>query len=482
VGGGGSVISPRRKVVFALVTTLVVALALEAGLHGIASINRRAATVLSVRAPETVPDPQTGTRPNPDLPDHDAHGWRNAVRPDRAEIVAIGDSQTYGAEVARENAWPQKLARIAGRPVYNLALGGYCPPIYWLLLEEALALEPTIVLVGLYAGNDLAEAYDRVYLRGLAPELRSHDRVLVNELEAADRERVPLGEAWRETKRARRGPVDFWFKEYLEEPLETYSRLYGFFHGLVRLGRGQRGGLRPDSVRNDWDKYTRAIAGADADLLFPFESDSVRTILTPKTRLAGVDIGDPRILEGLRLSIEALRRMNERCRRVCRLAVVLIPTKENVFSAQVRASGSVPPESYDHLAELETEVWEHMVAELDALGILWIDTVPALRAAIEAGRNPFLMDWNGHLGVLGNEIVARVVAEHPALGFDAGLGEYGSGAAVRGACWRRVRGSPPGQWKARKYTTASALTPKKPTGTAQRQVRSTRSPSSRRPD
>lgn len=38
------------------------------------------------------------------------------------------------------------------------------------------------------------------------------------------------------------------------------------------------------------------------------------------------------------------------------------------------------------------------------------------------------------------------------------------------------------QWKLRKYTADSAFAPKKPAGTAHRQVRSTRSPSSRRPD
>lgn len=420
---GDSTIPPRRKAVFAVATALLVLLALEAGLHAIAFLYPRAATVLSVRAPEMIPDPRTGARPNPELPDHDARGWRNAGRPVHVEIVAIGDSQTYGAEVARENAWPQKLGRETGRSVYNVALGGFCPPTYWLLLEEALELEPAVVLVGVYAGNDLAEAYDRVYLRGLAPELRSQDPVRVHELEAANADRAPFGRAWRETKRARRGAVGFWFKEYLEEALETRSRLYGLAHGLVRLGRGQRGGLRRDSERSEWDQYTRAVARADPELLFPFESGSLRTVLTPKTRLATVDTGDPRVLEGLRISLDALHRMNERCRRSCHLVVVFIPTKETVFAERIRAGNTRPPDSYLRLVELETAMWEQMGSELDALGIPWIDTLPALSAAVEAGSNPFLMDWNGHLAVLGNEIVARTVAQHPAVGHGARISE-----------------------------------------------------------
>ena len=101
-----------------------------------------------------------------------------------AFAVAIGDSQTYGDEVAREQAWPQRLAALSGRSVYNLALGGYGPVEYDRLLPEALELSPRVVLVGLYAGNDFADAYLDAYPRALATELRSHDEALLARLGA----------------------------------------------------------------------------------------------------------------------------------------------------------------------------------------------------------------------------------------------------------------------------------------------------------
>ena len=121
-----------------------------------------------------------------------------------AFAVAIGDSQTYGDEVSRQEAWPQRLAELTGRSVYNMALGGYGPVEYERLLPEALALSPQVVLVGLYAGNDLADAYLSAYPRALAPELRSDDPALLRALRST-RRRGELKDAWERTRDARKG-------------------------------------------------------------------------------------------------------------------------------------------------------------------------------------------------------------------------------------------------------------------------------------
>lgn len=43
-----------------------------------------------------VDDPRLGLRGSPDFPEHDAWGCRNPRVPETTQIVAIGDSQTYG--------------------------------------------------------------------------------------------------------------------------------------------------------------------------------------------------------------------------------------------------------------------------------------------------------------------------------------------------------------------------------------------------
>jgi hypothetical protein len=50
--------------------------------------------------PMTIPDARLGHRLNPAYPGHDVRGWRNQVPLDAADIVALGDSQTYGLGVS----------------------------------------------------------------------------------------------------------------------------------------------------------------------------------------------------------------------------------------------------------------------------------------------------------------------------------------------------------------------------------------------
>src|SRR3989344_1251169 len=111
----------------------------------------------------TIPDPILGFRMNPKLPDWDEHGFRNPAVLDHADIIAIGDSQTEGNNAAQEDAWPQELSRLAGKSVYQMAVGGYGPIQYLALSERGVELKPNVVLIGFYAGNDLSEALSMAY-------------------------------------------------------------------------------------------------------------------------------------------------------------------------------------------------------------------------------------------------------------------------------------------------------------------------------
>ena len=96
----------------------------------------------------------------------DRDGFRNAAGgPDSAEIVAIGDSWTFGFGVDDSVAWPRLLADSL-RPlrVRNLGLIASGPGQYTLVLQRyGLPLHPRVVLYGVFPGNDLddQEAFDR---------------------------------------------------------------------------------------------------------------------------------------------------------------------------------------------------------------------------------------------------------------------------------------------------------------------------------
>jgi hypothetical protein len=265
------------------------------------------------------------------------------------------------------------------------------------------------LLVGFYAGNDLADAYAAVHLRGLALELGLEDPTLRANLEAAEDRDGDLTTAWRATRAARKGMLRSAIATWVAEPLETHSRLYGLIRNLVvRLGNDAAGTGGPPEPR-EFDAYASKVAGADPNLLFPFGDGTVSTVLTPGARAAVLDLADPRVAEGLRLSLEALARIAARCEGHCRVAVVWIPTKELVYASRVRASGVPKPPAYARLVDAETAMWARTRRFLDARSIRWIDTLGALREALERGTPPYPPDWNGHPNAAGNEEIARAV-------------------------------------------------------------------------
>jgi lysophospholipase L1-like esterase len=117
-------------------------------------------------------DPFTVTRARPLWPDqvsmgpNDILGFRNRAIPNVADVVALGDSQTYGNNVPLELNWPSRLkAHIshADPVIYNIAVGSWEGLQYLEMFPKALFLKPRVVIVALYTGNDPLEAFAHTY-------------------------------------------------------------------------------------------------------------------------------------------------------------------------------------------------------------------------------------------------------------------------------------------------------------------------------
>lgn len=117
-------------------------------------------------------DPVAKVRALPLYPDvllagpHDVLGFRNFSVPATADIVVIGDSQTYGVNSRLEQNWPSQMAqRLHAKraAVYAMATGGWAAPQYLQMLPNALRLRPRLVVAAFYSGNDAAETYNLVY-------------------------------------------------------------------------------------------------------------------------------------------------------------------------------------------------------------------------------------------------------------------------------------------------------------------------------
>jgi hypothetical protein len=133
-----------------------------------------------------VNDPVFGYRMSPFYPEHDRRGYRNPDPTSRTDVIAIGDSTTYGFGVPPAEAWPAQLSQLGGRKVYNAGVGGYGPCEYGLVFDEILPDRPKIVVLVIYLGNDLIDAYRSVYVDGRCQELRSQDSPVLQSMRQAD--------------------------------------------------------------------------------------------------------------------------------------------------------------------------------------------------------------------------------------------------------------------------------------------------------
>ena len=117
-----------------------------------------------------LPDSVLGYRMEPSYPGNDTRGFRNPKALDACDILAVGDSMTYGFAAPAEKCWPRVLGEITGKSVYNMSCGDYSPCEYYLLLEQGLQLSPRRIVVCLYLGNDMANAYRSVHIHGRVQE------------------------------------------------------------------------------------------------------------------------------------------------------------------------------------------------------------------------------------------------------------------------------------------------------------------------
>jgi lysophospholipase L1-like esterase len=323
-----------------------------------------------------VSDSILGRRLEPGASGHDQWGFRNRAVPDSADVVTIGDSQTYGIGVPRLSSWPAQLSELTGRQVYNAALAGYSPIEYYQLLRRyALPLKPSVVVVGFYLGNDVHEAYRRVYA---LPHYTALRREGVQSLEGT----VPP----RSSKPRLVGRLRRW--------LSSHSVLYRVTLASV---------LREDTAE--------LFLSRDGNDLVRFHHGTSSTVFTPGARLGVLDLDSEAVREGLRLSLLHFELMARLCDTAgVAFFIALIPTKERVYQSLIEAD----PELRQHavlraLLAKEGELDQRVRRFLQERGISYIDLRPPLQDAATHTRI-YRPDDDGHPTAAGYSVIAREVA------------------------------------------------------------------------
>lgn len=383
-------------------STAKVALVLVSSLAGLllAEFGLRLAERFSLgadRTMQTEPDPQLGHRIAPNAYGHDANGFRNDAVPARAQIVAIGDSQTWGVNVNRQEAWPQALEKVSGRTVYNLSLVGYGPVQYLMLTDKATQLSPEIIIIGLYFGNDIYDAYWLTYLNDAYASLRQSgaaDELLPDTV-------GPKAEAlWNDHQN---------FHKNYGRSLSGWSYWVRGHSAIGRLLTST--GLWPGTTEA-WYEIGAAWARTYPDHGAVYESTYNRTVLTPAYRLTALDLDETRIVEGVRLTKAALRRIKIKTDEgSVKLLILYIPTKEMVYADAIQNLQGPLKGNYAKLIGMETRIAADIKSFCDQEGIEGVDALPQLREAIQQNKQIYPSTTESHLNAQGYSVLALTVNE-----------------------------------------------------------------------
>lgn len=366
------------------------ALLLFSGLIVLEFASRWIIEPVNVLRPQLVDDSMLGHVITPRSGGHDAWGFRNSMVPASAEIVTIGDSQTYGVSATAQDAWPSVLGKLSNRSVYNLSLGGYGPAQYFqLLTSRAAKLRPRIVVVGFYLGNDLLETHDLVqnnphwaHLNGSeSPPALDHP---VSSVVSAS---VP------------ENPGSFF------PGLRTWLARRSIIYNLLI-----------HSVIGEIARVAEAIfvaRQADPEASVRYDKNGVYTGFTPERRLKAMDLKDPRVQEGLRLSLELFARMKAYClEHAFQLLVVLIPTKESVYAKYLEEDPALAKiAALKSLLVNERAVTAIAKAFFEDHGISYLNVLPALQERV--ARLPLYPgNFDGHPNRNGYRVIAESVERY----------------------------------------------------------------------
>ncbi len=343
--------------------------------------------------PRQTPDEILRFRINPGSRAHDSWGFRNKRVPERADIVTIGDSQTYGISASARYAWPEILERLAGKEVYNLAIGGYGPAEYSYLLEQkALQLKPDLIIAGFYLGNDLADSYEAVYTIPHWKDLRNPDLVIKDDTKTDSSDK----------------PEDK--KSPHAKPLQTGLKYMTYVITDWFAGHSVLYRIVTETYLGDMIRQRRMMDRGEEIVMFRDNEHGIDTGFTPETRLAGLDLTRPHLREGLRLALGFFDRMNETARKNgIRFLVVMIPTKETVFAEFIEGNDNLPDSAkIDRLIDNERRVNEIAKSYFKDHDIPYLDVLDPLRRAVPR-EQIYPNNYNGHSNKNGYRIIAETV-------------------------------------------------------------------------
>jgi hypothetical protein len=171
----------------------------------------------------------------------------------------------------------------------------------------------------------------------------------------------------------------------------------------------ERAGFWPG--RDAWFEIGRAWASAHPDSGSYYDDGRVRTVFTIAYRLLAVDLDEPRIIEGLRLTSELLAPVRARLQRAgAQLLLLLIPTKERVFADALRARGSIT-DAHRRLIRNEDSCRGALLRAAELARVEVVDLLGPLESAIASSQQVYPTNIESHPNAAGYYVIARTIAD-----------------------------------------------------------------------
>jgi len=337
-------------------------------------------------SPTMVRDNILGIAIPPGSGGHDEWGFRNRKVPVSSDIVALGDSHTYGNGAKMNESWPHVLGRLTGKSAYNLGLGGYGPNQYYhLFSNKAIGLKPRMILCGLYMGDDFDNAFEITYGLDHWKYLRSNPL----------NDNTTLWDIWEKQ------PDYVGWNKQARNWLSRNSIIYRLLiHGLLDRFKGEM--------------QIKAATGSSSTSTLSIKEKNIHEAFLPKSVLKGLNQENRNIREGMRITLNILQEMNKLCNRHnIRFVVAIIPTKESSFSEYLENNPELPLSEYNRKVIInERNVRKIMLSHFRNSNVEYIDLLPVMKHSVNQEKLYSNSAVDMHPNKNGYRVMAEEIARY----------------------------------------------------------------------
>ena len=347
---------------------------------------------------DPVKDPVLGHKILPYQSGHDAKGFRNDSAEGRFPVVCIGDSFIYGNGVQRFSAIPQQLGRMLKSPVYNMGMGGYGPLQYFALIDEARNMGARKIVIAIYMGNDLTDAFSMADQKEQWRFLR----------QACHEEDIPIPIQPCPYTCKVHDPT-YWEPDLLTTRLKSKGSLIWNVHSYLRLhsvfyALSYEFAVKPSLQALFEKEEHKNQPGA-------YYSEALDVVFRPSIYLSSLDLRNDQVLCGLRITGRIIDLIASKYKDRQNFLFVIIPTKESVCYGSLKQNQLMLPPEFECGVHYERIAADWISKRLSSNGFQYVLPLSEMQKATLAGTVLFPHSSDDHPNAAGYGIIAKAIYE-----------------------------------------------------------------------